>query len=497
MELHQDESTSEPAQALIRASGEPPEVDMSPMKKIPLAVLPELLQMRKLFGAMLPPDIIYESYKTGNLAIDASEDMAFKCSYDEGYCGHFSIPSTDGAAADFTQVSAQEDMMPFIEKHLVFPVTMHRYGVGESELVIHSGGLNTFHAVKPPAELEWQYETTTPERLQHYIDSIGCPMAQLHMGTDMDQGAVEIEASDELLEYFGAIQPQLEMTALSPEIDGNTVKFGKRQRDRLEALFSTYGYARPLWQDHMVALLRANETANKQLVFMPYSRSTSEMASALRRYISEYVESAAVAAEVAKVKVEALLLQTVTVVTIGNTDRNWPDGPAYVHVSGKSAGEGPRGTDMTVIIQGVHSGSPEGAGKGAVFLHSDWVFSGFDAHNFAAAGGAVLRLTMAMNGVSRWRELWERLSAGKSLRLPSYEEAAAGTVLVGGKKWLWFAEQAMYGVQLPSDEEAQTLVGQWMGGAPKEEEALAPAEQLAVAPTEQEHHVPKKGCVIS
>lgn len=490
--------------AAAKAARTVPEVDMdSAIQDIPKSVVPELMKMRTLFGAMLPPDISYEAVKTGNEVIDGTEGMGFSCSYDEGYCGHFSIPGTDGAAASFEKVAANTEMLDFIEKHLVFPSTSKRSGLGQGELVIHSGGLNTLHSLKPAVETEFAGETTTPQRLQHYIDTLGCPMAQLHMGTDMDQGAITIEASDSLLEYIESIKLQLALTALTPEVNGNIVTFSKRQRDRLEALYSTYGYARPLWQDHIVALLKENESAQKQLVFMPYSRSTSEMASALRRYIREYVARVGGPEDIAEQQVEAQLFETVTVVTIGNTDRKWPDGPAYVHVSGKSEGLKPRGTDQTVLIQGVHSESVEGAGRGAVFLHSDWVFSGFDAHNFAAAGAAVLRLTMAMNDLTRWRQLWGTLSSVESsakVRLPSYEEAAAGTAIVGGQDWLWFREGAFDGVKLPSKEEAVELVGGWMGlkdskndepsDASGRDDASAPPLEGSEAPSQVDTEAP-------
>ena len=78
-----------------------------------------------------------------------------------------------------------------------------------------------------------------------------------------------------------------------------------------------------------------------------------------------------------------------------------------MHVGGWSADqEGPpaaagsaplRGTDPGLFYEGVHAGATEKAGADATFVHSDWVWSTGEAHNFASAGAASLRLVMAMS----------------------------------------------------------------------------------------------------
>ena len=97
----------------------------------------------------------------------------------------------------------------------------------------------------------------------------------------------------------------------------------------MEAALSSLGFARPLWQAHIVQLLQANEAAGNALVFIPYSRSTGEMAGALRQYITGYAErhAASKGAGEARREAEELLRATLTVVSFGNVERNWPRRP--------------------------------------------------------------------------------------------------------------------------------------------------------------------------
>ena len=153
---------------------------------------------------------------------------------------------------------------------------------------------------------------------------------------------------------------------------------------------------------------------------------------------------------------ETLLRRLVTVVSIGNSDRNWPDGPAYVHYSAMSdRPEG--GTDPLTQQLGVHAKAPTGAGSDAVFVHADGVFYGFDAHNFGAVGAASLKLVMDLNGCQTYRQLWEKGHAG-ALQLPNLEQVAAKVVLTDGAKWIWDNQSAWAGVNLPSRETAAQVL---------------------------------------
>lgn len=418
--------------------------------------------MREAFGPMLPADIKYTEVTPENPAL---KGMAFKSSYDEGFCGHFTIPGKKdlGAAATFQNVMATDDPFSFIQDHLRSTPEAGRSDINSDELVIFTPGLRTMHNV------EIDSQETAPSRLQHYANTLGCSLAQLHIGTDVDQGDVEIKVSLAMRAILTAAKQQMADAGLTPiEQNGDTIKFDKGQRDKLEAGLAIIGFARPLWQDHIIQLLKLNEKERRPLVIMPYSRTAAELTSTLKSYISGY--------EGEKAEVEALLRETLTVVTLGNGTRNfgWPDGPAYVHVGGWSEDqEGPppaegsvplRGTDPGIFYEGVHAGTPEAAGADAVYVHADWVWSTGEAHNFASSGGSSLRLVLALNGITGFRELYNRLSAGEQLKMPTFEQVKAAVVITGGQDFLWNkgpGPRAGVG-KFPSQEDAQKLVGEWM-----------------------------------
>lgn len=119
-------------------------------------------RMRELFGPMLPDDTIFED---ATVADPALTGMAFTCNYDEGYCGHFTIPGGDGAAAKFGKVAEASELMPFVREHLETRPAGWQEGPAARETVMFAPGLNTLHKVKAG----WEGEQTTPFRLEHYV----------------------------------------------------------------------------------------------------------------------------------------------------------------------------------------------------------------------------------------------------------------------------------------------------------------------------------------
>lgn len=329
--------------------------------------------------------------------------------------------------------------------------------VGPKELVLFTPGLNTLHAQRD----DFPGETTTPERLQHYVDTLGVPMAQLHIGSDMDQGNVTINATQQVRDF---VSSQLSMfggdmaaagfvpAGLIPDVRGGNLMIGKRQRDYIETLLSAQGLVRPAWQPAMLELLRRNEGPQRRVVLMPYSRTTTELSVVLKRYIEDYAARRSGGRGAA----ERLLFRTLTVVTIGNIDRDWPSGPAYVHLAGVSDREA-GGTDDLTKTLGVSITQPTIAGARAVFINSDHVWAGLECHNFGSIGAGVLRLVMGLNGVTTFRGLWEAGQAGP-LRLPTLEQNKAAIVLSGGTEWLWGGQEVFEGVSLPSRAEAEALL---------------------------------------
>lgn len=412
---------------------------------IPASAMPSVLKIADLFGSGLPQDL---SKTPANVNSPVLQPMAFHTNYDEGYCGHFSIPGENGAAADFEQVMAQPTPLDFIREHLNFGPQ------DNGEWVIFSPGLNTLHALKPG----WEAEQTAPQRLaEQYQPVLGTPMSHLHLGTDMDQGEAVIPLSSEGKLFLEHAHSQLQPAGVMPDIRGDVAVFNPRQRDRVEALLSQKGLARPLFQSHVVRLLQANEEAKHSIVWMAYSRATPELSGALQSYIDDYIaRQDNLSPEQAQTQVEAFLQDHLTVLTIGNAIRQWPDGPAYIHYSGLSdRPEG--GTDPLTKDMGVSIKAPEGAGRNAIFLHADGLFSGFDAHNFGAVGAATLKLIMDMNTFTTYRQIWQKGQDG-TIRVPNYEQIAAKVVLTDGGKWIWNNDAAWHGVHLPSHQDAQRII---------------------------------------
>ncbi len=408
-----------------------------------LALQPMLGDLSQLFGADLPADV---QIVRAEAPTSALRDMAFTSSYDEGYCGHFSIPQGYGVAANFDAVMAQPKPLAFIKNKLNFGTQ------DNGEWIVFTPGLNTLHQVKAG----WESEQTAPQRLEEqYQPILGIQMAHMHLGTDMDQGDAIVPLRPATRKLLEAKQSVLEGAGMMPKLSGDTAVFDRRQRDRIETLLSMYGRVRVTFREHAIRLLEASKAARQPIVWLAYSRSSSELCQALGEYIYIAVNQRGERLS----DVETFLREYVTVVTIGNAVRAWPDGPAYIHYSALSdraewETNPPQlwGTDPLTARRGVHARNPKGAGKDAVFLHFDGLFNSFDTHNFGSVGAAALKLIMDMNGLTTFRALWER---GKTLRIPSDWQIAAKVVSAGGEKWLWEKEKSLSSYGLPSIDQAQ------------------------------------------
>ncbi len=412
-----------------------------------LALKPLLGNLEQLFGADLPDDIKITPAGAHNPAL---QPMAFTSSYDEGYCGHLSIPAQGGAAANFEQVMAQPQPLRFIKDNLNFGTQ------DNGEWVIFTPGLNTLHQVKAG----WEGEQTAPQRLEEqYVPVLGIQMAHMHLGTDMDQGDATVPLGPETQMFLEAKRPELEGAGIMPEVRGDTAVFSRRQRDRIETVLSLYGRVRTTFRDHAMQLLDAVRAIQQPIVWLAYSRSSSELCRAIADYSQLCVRRGETLTAV-----EASLRELLTVVTIGNAVRTWPDGPAYIHYSAMSDRSewdaSPVklwGTDPLTFEQGVHARKPQGAGKDAVLLHCDGLFRSFDTHNFGAIGAAALKLIMDMNGVTTFRALWEH---GNDLMIPSDWQIAAKVVLTEGEKWLWKKGDSLSTYGLPSVEQARQILAE-------------------------------------
>lgn len=181
----------------------------------PLSALPEPLvsQIRTLFGPALPDSILFSDAPVPDPALDG---FTFKTTFDEGFCGHFSIPgAVDGAAAFFDDVLSAPDPFALMENSLLFTPEAGAADLAAGELVVFQPGLNTLHALKPD-DPSLASETSTPQRLQHYVNTLKVPMLQIHLGTDFDQGdaVLRLTADFETLIMSQARPPQFRYMSL-------------------------------------------------------------------------------------------------------------------------------------------------------------------------------------------------------------------------------------------------------------------------------------------
>eukprot|EP00892_Ulva_mutabilis_P004577 jgi/Ulvmu1/2491/UM137_0017.1 len=503
-----DASAAPPKAADLR------EMQLPDVSATPAYAFPLFRRLSDLFGPKLPEDITYEAVQPANAALVATEP--FTCSYDEGFGGHFTVPNGGGAAARFDLVMSTPHPLAFIRQHLrcaprAGPATAAARGAAPAaadpdsapepaadpakiadgasadadpaadsiahpvadalgggaahaeELIIFSPGLNTLHMLQSG----WEGESTTPQRLQRYVDILQRPMAQLHIGTDMDQGPAPLLKLPWLARMFLRVNaPIFRRLGFTPPVTDGHIMLSPPNRDYLEALLSAMGYARPLFQAHMLRLLEFNETAQQPLVLMPYSRSTGELSSALRSFVDGAVkrhiaQHGRASARHARERAEEHLWKTLTVVSVGNIDRRWTDGPAYIHLSALCDRQEGRGTDPMTANLGVSERRQTFAGRDAVFLHFDGVYAGGDAHNFGTSGAPALRMAMKLNGVDTLRGLWEKGREGP-LEVPTAEQMRAAVVVTGADEWLWDRGGAYEGVTLPEvDEAEQLLEGVW------------------------------------
>lgn len=414
---------------------------------IPLAgILPgstgALADLYKEIGPGLPSDL-----KTTIVRKNPVEVLRFN--YDEGHAGRYSVLDTSGGSISSDLVMKQPDVSAFIKKHAWVRDEVAQET--ESELTVFVPGLNTFHEPH-------QGETTTLERLKHYVRVLGCvPMAQIHTGTSLDQGEARVDASGALL-LQGFFKNTVVPNDLQPRYEGNDMVWDPRQIDRLQAALSKYNLIDTPAKKSSRALLELSRVYDAApVVIVGYSRGAIELEAALRKHIDDSVVGGEPLDEV-----EQRLRKRVTIVTIGSPTANFPDGPAYVHVAAW--------TDPLASSEGLTAeNNADGAGRDALFLNcgSPYNASSFDNHNFGALTAQFVSVTMFMNGVKGFRALWDK-AQGNGIKVPGDSLIPAVIQLTRGFEWLWNEASAWKDIPfgaLPSDEEAETILRKEVGEA--------------------------------
>ena len=328
-------------------------------------------------------------------------------------------------------VFSMDDPLAFIRDNLSYSGNPNKKG---GETVIYIPGPHTSHSPIDKSQCSddaiTNTDTTTrpsPERLK-YISQVldGLPMAQIHAGTHIDQGNLDIELTSDTMNNllsFGLLSEnsRKELSLLSMT---DPSKLPKRARYRLRArdldlihiVLSRAGAVslpRTLGDKYLgsdskglkdtlirlidiaVKSVREDRSASSHLVLMTYSVTSNVLVAALsewKKRVTTPIEESnhhlsddestnafcrdGVGVGVDEVsnsdnfrrkvfseqEAELLLHKALTVVTMSSTSRGFVDGPAYIHVS--------MNDDPLASTLGVTKKNPDGGGKDAVIMQA-------------------------------------------------------------------------------------------------------------------------------
>ena len=303
------------------------------------------------------------------------------------------------------------------------------------EVVVFCPGLHTIHEriekgirndeTGPSIQQKEIAQRTSMERVKYYSKVLdGLPMAQIHAGTYLDRGDIDIKLTldtikalqsfDLLLEDQHNLQNKSNKANIKEDIEREMINDGVAGTDSDGAVWcmrakdldivrtvlsranlAPFDLAERQSNDDddterlkrtMIKLIdtavnnnkpvirrkpkpkKSSSSQSPHLVLITYSATSNILAAAL----AEWKHRATTAANVDDVKkegqkilseekAELLLHQAVTVVTIGALCKGFVDGPAYIHISMHD--------DILASSLGVSKQSPDGGGKDAVYLH--------------------------------------------------------------------------------------------------------------------------------
>lgn len=407
-----------------------------------------LVQVYKRVSPAMPDDL-KNTPMPDALPTDPSSQVELY-NYDEGHAGRYTVPTVYEQGGSLIASHAKPEdpaaLTDYIGKNLRFPPPLPSFADDDGKpVVIFSPGLNTIHQ-------PYEDEQTSPVRLAHYVRVLLCvPMCQVHTGTSFDQGDIDVDVTNAWLTKFvfwlvGRFVKNDSLPTFSD--DGNHLIFDARTIDTIQTGLSLLNIVDTPLKKSFRAILDSTKQNNAvPITFAVYSRASIEMQSALQKHIEESEKSRESGKDIF-----ARLRKYVTILTIGDAANDFPDGPAYVHLSAW--------TDQLASSLGVNERRPKGAGKDAVFLNFDSPFyeKAGDNHNFGSVTCQYLSMVLATNKVVTLHELWQ-MGQDKTLVKPQNVDVSLPAVisLTQGLKWLWNAEDAMKDVpadRFPDEDEA-------------------------------------------
>lgn len=334
-----------------------------------------LLQLCTALGTGVPADLVETPTPSPRLP----SAPAMRYNYDVGHDGRVSVPGSDGGTVDLEWVLAQPDPWALLRGPLAFTAPAYTPCAHDAgEVAILSPGMNTIHQ-----SVEWE-RSSAVDRVSHYARLLGpgWAVAHLHCGTMLDQGDVTVDLTAE----SPAVRAGVEAVAAAlrdagvadvPPI-GDAVTLPVRWRDVLQSALSKFNVVDTRLKAayrRLIALAAAPDAGATttprmpRLVLLAYSRSSVAVSAALRAYLDGHPDRSAAAGR---------LRTRLLIVTLGVCTRDFPVGPAYLHISSHG--------DRLATALGVTAARPAGGGgAGAVYLHCDSPYTDgeFEAHSFA------------------------------------------------------------------------------------------------------------------
>jgi hypothetical protein len=450
--------------------------------KLLLASPEEIEPLIDLFTIPAPVQAV-ESFPHVDVGTDLRNACdTFECTifdFDTGHDGQFTVFGSAGASLNSDAVFAQtklpplsyiRDVLSFGDDHVI---NNDAAGNGREAVVFCGPGLNTLH--------------DQAVEMVKYASKVldGVPMAHLHAASYLDRGNAVVEGNELETLFVGT-----DTGTSTSSAQANSYTIRAEDRDKIKMVLSGRNLIDTPFKntvmkllDVAVASLQHDDDSNTKqqpnLVLLCYSATSAEIAAAIQTWLDHAAETSQNLQYA-----ELLLRKAVTVVTLGATAQNFPDGPAYIHVS--------MNDDTIVKTFGVSSSTPkEWGGKDAMYLHAhspyyyaspllyketkahDSMTLDDDAHNLQACLVQWLAIIMRINGARSFRFLYNVMATDRLDNPPNLEQEVFPAMIraTAGHEWLWVFGGEDDGSIIMPTEEAKMVI-EWQYGYDAYEEIV-------------------------